>query len=239
VAGNAARCTFVVIVRGGAGLAKEECLEALIALRATVTDSLDAQRLDYAIEHWQASLAPELWVDDLHLDRKKGDKVFDEEKKAAHALGEIQADKKSTIPPAVLQGYIDCMLRADRLLAVTAVDEAEAAGANPKKIAQDREEIARGDAEAADGQAEVAISHYRNAWKHAVHVKPVRYAPYPGGFRLEFLGMPSETYVIEASEDLVHWTPLARLRSNADGELTYDDDQAGQFRTRYYRVTEP
>jgi hypothetical protein len=239
VAGNAARCTFVVIVRGGAGLAKEECLEALIALRATVTDSLDAQRLDYAIEHWQASLAPELWVDDLHLDRKKGDKVFDEEKKAAHALGEIQADKKSTIPPAVLQGYIDCMLRADRLLAVTAVDEAEAAGANPKKIAQDREEIARGDAAAANEQYEVAISHYRNAWKHAVHVKPVRYAPYPGGFRLEFLGMPSETYVIEASEDLVHWTPLARLRSNADGELTYDDDQAGQFRTRYYRVTEP
>jgi hypothetical protein len=216
-------------------------LADLIALRATIADDddPDAHRLDEAIEHLGASLNPLWWVDDSHLDRDKGDKVFHEEKEAAHKLRELTQDNKSNIPDEVLLDLINRIVQADRLLAVLAIDEAEAAGLNPKKVAEDRAQVAKGDQDAADGKPEEAIEHYRHAWKHVIHLKIMPPRPAAGGLRLGFIGLAGETYVIQRSPNLVDWTTLGTTTSGPDGSIEWDDPDAGTQPARFYRVMQP
>jgi hypothetical protein len=145
---------------------KQNVLDDLTVLRATVTDKQDGKKLDEAIKHLTKSLNPDLWVDETHLQPKHGDKVFQEEKDAIVKLLELLKDKKSTIPDATLQGFINRLVSADKLLASTAISDA--AGGDAKKIDKANEELSKGDARALDGKFVDAIEHYRNAWKHAI-----------------------------------------------------------------------
>ena len=75
----------------------------LIALRATVTDRKDLAKLDAGIEDLSESLAPALWVDQLHLDRKEGDVVFQEERETAKSLCALLKSNNSNIPVRQLE----------------------------------------------------------------------------------------------------------------------------------------
>ena len=123
---------------------------------------------------------------------------------------------------------------------MVSVQEASAAGLNPKKIAQDLDEIARGDADAAAGRAENAIEHYRNAWKHGVHlqVKGGLLAS-SGKVRLHFIAFPGESYVLQASTNLVDWVPLRTVTANSDGVIDFEDPDSAAYPARYYRVVSP
>ena len=145
---------------------KQNVLDDLIALRATVTDKQDGKKLDEAIKHLTKSLEPELWVSETRLNPKHGEKVFQEEKDAIVKLLDLMKDKKSTIPVATLQGFINRLVNADRLLASGAINDA--AGGDVKKIDKANEELDKGDARVADNHFTDAIEHYRNAWKHAL-----------------------------------------------------------------------
>jgi hypothetical protein len=128
----------------------------------------------------------------------------------------------------------------DWLLAMTSVQEASAAGLNPRKIAQDLDEIAKGDADAAAGRAENAIEHYRNAWKHAVHLQVKGSVLASGGHvRLYFLAFPGDRYVIQASTNLVHWVTLETVTVNSDGVIDFEDADSAAYAARYYRVVAP
>jgi hypothetical protein len=146
---------------------KVEVLKALQDLRdgGGVSDK-DRHMLDEAIKHLTKSLNPDLWVDDTHLQAKHGEKVFNEEKDAVVKLLELMKDKKSTIPDATLQVFIDQLVGADKALALVAIEAA--AGGDAKKIAKANEELGKGDARALDGKFADAIEHYRNAWKRAI-----------------------------------------------------------------------
>jgi parallel beta-helix repeat protein len=150
--------------------AKSSVLAELQALSATVTDKQDGRKLDEAIKHLTKSLDLELWIDETHLQTKHGDKVFNEEKDTVVKLLELLKDKKSTIPDATLQGFIDRLVSADKLLASTAISDA--AGGNAKKIDKANEELGKGDARILDGKFTDAIEHYRNAWKQAIEAMP-------------------------------------------------------------------
>ena len=140
---------------------KQGVLNDLIALRTTVTDTQDGQKLDVAIQHLTKSLTPSWWTDDAHLQVRDGEKVFNEEKAAVNQLRDLINDKNSSIPDATLQGFIDRIVEADRLLAVVAI--AEATG----DTARANIELGKGDSENARGKYDHAIDHYRNAWKLA------------------------------------------------------------------------
>jgi hypothetical protein len=184
------------------------------------------------------SLDPELWLDQTHVQRKRGDKAFDEEKKAVHELEELKKDRNSSIPDAVAQGFIDRIVKSDRLLAEIAIDEAEVAGLSPKKIEEDRKELAKGDEDATAGKYDEAIGHYRNAWKHAAHIKIKLPHLTTAGMRLEFLAIEGETYVIQASSNLVDWITLGTATADAEGVIVFDDPAASRLSSRYYRVTQ-
>ena len=164
-AGHSSTCSFVVTVLGPRS-DKRGILNDLIALRATVTDEQDGKKLDQAIDHLSRSLEPSLWVDESHLEPKHGDRVFSEEKDVVAKLQDLQEDKKSPLSDALLQGFIDRIVRVDRLLANIAIDDAVAAGGDAKSISRAREELAEGDARADSGKYSNAIEHYRKAWSH-------------------------------------------------------------------------
>lgn len=268
--GNAASCSFQVCVLGALGV-KRDCLEALAALRVSVTNAACARGLENAIRHWSNSLAANLWLDETHLNGRAGEAVFAEDKQIIdellalveapghddddndgsywrdpedrdhwhYAAGERRGSERGQcqLARATVQGFIECVLKTDRLLAIIAVDAAEAAGAKPKKVAQDRQEIARGDRDAARGKYEQAINHYRNAWKHAVRLQ-IKGRPQwvNGSLRIEFLVGANETYEIHASTNLTDWTIIGTVRPDDQGQISFDDPGAQRHRSRYYRV---
>ena len=224
---------------------KQVVLAELIALHAAATDHGDQNHLDDAIDHVRDSLADALWLDGNHLVAKKGKKVFDEEEDAVDELRDILKDIKdhdSAQSAAVIQDLINRLVAIDRALAVISVDEAEADGANPHKIAEDREEIQDGDKDAAKGKCDEAIKHYRDAWAHAVKLKTgghmiVQHSV--AGFRLRFAGLAGEQYVLQVSTDFVHWTNLASITADSSGNVDYTDTGAAGQAARFYRVAQP
>ena len=79
------------------------------------------------VEHLARSLASSLWIDQTHVQQKGGDKVFNEEKETVKKLAELIKDKHSSIADAVLQGFINRIVKSDQLLAFVAIQEAIAA----------------------------------------------------------------------------------------------------------------
>ncbi len=237
---DSAEATVTINIPCTARVLKADVLSEIIALRAIVTRRTDQDRLSAAIGYLTAALAPALWVDDTHLVPKHGDRVFQFEEDAVNKLRDLIGDHRSDIPAATLLDWIARLVQADRLLAVISVDEAEAAGAPPAKIAQDREQIASGDADAAADRPINAIEHYRNAWKHAVQlVVHVSAQAGGGGMTLSFLAMPRRDYVIESSANLVDWTAVETVTADANGVVEYRDGAAPASGARFFRVVVP
>jgi hypothetical protein len=239
VAGNQADCSFTVTVTpAGPRNKKRDCLDALIAFRDSVTNQDDGKKLDEAIYKVQKSLNPDYWVDDSHLDVKKGNKVFDNEREAVKKLMDLIKDKKSNIPDATLQAFIDCFKAVDRELAEIAINEAAAAGVKPKKVEKAREELAKGDEEMAQGHHDHAIDHYKHAWEQSARIR-VDAMPAPGGgLRLVFYPFDTNTHDVEASSDLATWTKIGSVRANGEGVATFEIPSTSSIRTRFYRVRE-
>jgi HYR domain-containing protein len=157
-AGNTASCSFQATVLGPLGV-KQNVLDQLVALLPTVTGE-NQTKLSDAIEEITDSLKPALWIDETHLQPGKGGDVFEEEEDAVEKLGELQGVAGS-------QGFIDRIVKADRLLADVAINVAIAAQGDPKAIAKAQEKLARGDSDIAAGKFENGIERYREAWKWA------------------------------------------------------------------------
>ena len=119
----------------------------------------DADRLKDVVKKLNDSLASALWVDPNHLTSPHGEKVFSSEKDAVGKL--MDMIKKGDIPAATLQGMIDKLVHADRILA----EDAIAASGSPQKIAQAQDELAKAADEVTKGHFDASIDHYRNLWK--------------------------------------------------------------------------
>jgi hypothetical protein len=165
--GSSAMCAFSITVNTPRAI-KQDVLGDLIALRATVADKRDGDRLDAAIEHLRKSVDSSLWLDDSHPQDEEGGKVFGEEKDAVSTLRGLIGDSDTTIPDSVLRGLIDRLGGADRLIAEVAIADAVARSGDPGRVAKARDELAKGNRAWSNGRFESAIEHYREAWKHAL-----------------------------------------------------------------------
>jgi hypothetical protein len=161
---------------------------------------------------------------------------MNEEKLAASRLQAIMESRRCPVDPALLLGFIERIVKCDRLLAVISIREAARAGLNPKKVAEDWAMVAKGDREAAAGHYANAIEHYRNAWRHALHLGLKVVLNSDGSARLQFTGNNSKSYVIEVSTDLVHWTTLGACSADADGNVEFTDSDTGGQAARFYRA---
>jgi endonuclease G len=160
---NTASGSFTVTVQGARTIT-ENVLSQVIALRATVTNSKDRQNLDQVIGKLQQALDASLWVDQSHLVSRTGDRVFARLHDAVSTLVVIQNDNNSSIADAVLQAFIDDLVRSARLLAQVAISDATNSGVDANKIAQANQELAKGDQKVVDGRYDEAVDKYGNAW---------------------------------------------------------------------------
>jgi uncharacterized repeat protein (TIGR01451 family) len=159
---NAATVTADVSVKNH----KQSVLADLTALRQTVTDKQDGNKLDDIIKHVSNSLDPSRWAGGNTLVAKGGDNVFSKEKAAVDQLSSLIKKNDSDIDGA-LQRFINRLVAADRALADIAIGQARSAGGDPKQIAQARDNLAQGNESVDDDQYSLAIRYYRSAWRHA------------------------------------------------------------------------
>ena len=167
--GNSAQCAFTVTVLGAQGV-KSNVLANLETLRAGATNPRDQHLLDEAIADMIDALATPLWVDQTHVDAANGGWVFFSEQDAVAELQDLINSRHSQIPDATAQNLINRLVKCDRLLALVSIEDAAAGGANPRRIAQAKKEVANGDKDASAGKPVQAIQHYWNAWSQAVNL---------------------------------------------------------------------
>lgn len=235
--GLTASCSFTVTVQG-AQAARRSVLEDLKALRATISDRETRWRLDAAIAHLTSSLSSEFWLSETHLQRKHGDRVFQLGLSTVRNLCQLTRDRKSGVSDAVVEGFVDRLVRADRLLAIVAIEDAVATGVREQKIEQAQKWVARGDADAAHELCRGGLQEYRQAWKRVARpsVVPVRHRD--GRVRLEIAAEPSDRLVIQASSNLRDWATLGRCIIGSDGLANHDDREARGQGARFYRVVD-
>jgi len=158
-----------VTVLGAQGVMSNVLVE-LSALRAGVGRTPDRHSLDQAINHLRQALEPSLWLDQTHLERRDGDRVFNEEKAAVQELVGLVNRESGGASAVILHGIINRIASADWLLASVAIQDAAAVVATPKQLTHALQEVRKGEQEAAQGQFEAGIAHFRDAWKYASHL---------------------------------------------------------------------
>lgn len=144
----------------------------LQAAKLLTTNKHTLKEIDRAIDHIQKGLDPNLWAEVSGLDPKHGHKFFDEGKKAVKHLIKILKDKKEeqTVKDQVLK-VIDNLMKADELLANTAINDVKALGsADPKvihKIEKAEKELAKAKEEITRERYDHAVDHFKRAWRYA------------------------------------------------------------------------
>jgi len=59
--------------------------------------------------------------------------------------------------------------------------------------------------------------------------------PQAGCVNASLTGTPGQTYVLQASVDMIHWTSISTNVADANGLLSLTDTNAGKFPSRFYR----
>ena len=146
-------------------------LAELIALRAGVTNRVDARRLDVATKHLTRSLATNVWETETRLTRKLGHRAFGNARLTAQVLCRLIRSETSQLSKPALQAVIDRIFEIQRGLAELAIDEARTAGASSEAIARAERHLQRGDEKAAAGKCYRGVYDYGLAWHRARHAK--------------------------------------------------------------------
>jgi hypothetical protein len=139
-----------------------------------------------AIVFIKASLMPNLWVDDSHLNQRTGGRVFDAERHAAIQLKHVLSHPR--VPAEVkdvARTVADSLVQADRVLANVAYNEAKQVATTPKALRHLNEAksyLLRADTYSQGGKkndAEQAIHFYGKAWEAAIRAISAQYEPAP------------------------------------------------------------
>jgi hypothetical protein len=230
---------FNVTVLGSQGVLSNVVAE-LRALRQTVHDSHTRDHLKEVIEPLEDALDEDLWRDDVRPDPEDGAAIFTQTKAAVGELKELTEDEDSTVPPAVLNGFIERILQADRLLVVTGIQDARRADIKHSDIAEAEEDLAKGDQDIADEDRnyDEGIDHYAEAWLPYQPPKPQKTVYFcQGRAYVQFVGIPEEVYRIEATTNFQDWETLTFREAKDDGRVVWEEADLTRFRSRFYRMT--
>jgi len=146
-------------------------------------DNKDDNRIEKAIRRIDQSLNPAWWIGPSTLNVKRGKHVFGRERQAVRELMKVDTP---------VQSAIDLLVEADRQLAQVVINDAIAAGGNPRKIAKAQKEMAKAAQDVSKGKFDRGINHYKHAWTQAI--KAVK-----GLVQLQLLGINDYHGHLEAS----------------------------------------
>jgi len=179
--GNVSTISFNITVNANTGEPtsreiKQGVIDKLQQLKADSDDKKTDKRLDKAITSVQKSLDAKLWADDSHL-TKKGEKVFESEKKAVKELQKLLGhdDEKDndkhiaeSLDLALVQMGIDDLCKADQTLSQTAIDDVNQP--DNEKIVDANKKMDKAQSELDKNRCDKAIDNYKDAWKKAQDV---------------------------------------------------------------------
>jgi hypothetical protein len=69
----------------------------------------------------------------------------------------------------------------------------------------------------------------------AVACKMSLVPPQAGCVTANLTGTPGQTYVLQATTDMVHWTAISTNVADSNGLISFTDTNAGNYRSRFYR----
>ena len=141
----------------------------LIGLRSQLTGR-NLRELNEAIDSLGASMSIGLFTDPARPNPVGGSRVFSRGSDAVDELSEILRSRPA-LPNALIGLLRDAAGRivgASDEFAITAIQDAIAAGKDPRIIAAAKRELAEGDRDAARGNSEDAIEEYGEAWAIAI-----------------------------------------------------------------------
>ncbi len=113
-----------------------------------------------AIRQLQMSLFYKLWAADG--DHISSSNVFEDEEQAVTYLNILIGDHGGGFSVPVLDGCVNNLVEADRILASVAI--ADATKGNPSTLANAQKQLAEGDANSAAGRSTQAVANYQQAW---------------------------------------------------------------------------
>ncbi|HMJ90259.1 MAG TPA: HYR domain-containing protein [Candidatus Acidoferrum sp.] len=163
VSGNTEQCSFQVTVRGALSI-KTAVLGEMDALEAVG----QARALSNAISRLRRSISANNWMDETHLKRSEGNRVFLNEAAAVQYLKKmLRAPHGIPVGGLPFQQWIDRLVIVDRTLAALVIAEAIEAGVEPHKIQPASDTLSAGDLAGNRQRSVRAILLYRDAWRIA------------------------------------------------------------------------
>jgi hypothetical protein len=114
-----------------------------------------------AIRQLQMALFYKLWAADG--DHINSSTVFEDEDQAVTYLNKLVGDHGGGFSVPALEGCVNNLVEADRILASTAI--ADATKANAATLANAQKQLAEGDANAVAGRSAQAVANYQQAWE--------------------------------------------------------------------------
>ena len=145
---------------------KKDVLARLRALAALVTNRTDKQRLAAAVSDLAPSVSARLWLDASRpaASNCRGSIVFQKEAATVVDLRERITSRTTTLDRTQLQGFVDELVRADQLIAQTAISDATAHHDRQHRLTRAMQRLHAGDMATSAGQAAAAIEAYRESW---------------------------------------------------------------------------
>jgi hypothetical protein len=162
---NTNQCSFTVTVLGARKI-KESVLAEILGVVESL-ESPNGPLLARASDHLARSVETTLWIDEMHLVRNGGGRVFAHEQKAVHALSSLQKRPENDFFYVVLAMWIDRLVNVDRLLATLEIQAAALGNASDQKLKRTGKALSAGDAAVAQQRYPAAIQRYHQAWEAA------------------------------------------------------------------------
>jgi len=125
----------------------------------------DAQRLRHVEDVLGDFGDPSRCHGDNHVDHDHGGRCFGDQLDAVQSLSNLRGIQ--SVPASTIDGWIDTLANSTRVIAGTALDDANSAHGSAYWIARAQSDLAAGDASKAANDNIGAIGHYQNAWQYA------------------------------------------------------------------------
>ena len=138
------------------------------ALLPAATDKHQKHELGEIVALLQASLNPALYADAARLKVAGGIRVFALDAAVLEEILEMIRETPTGPLATALQACVDKLTGLDGDYARVAINDAIAAGGDPKRIKAAKDALAAGDKDAAAGKTFRAIADYASAWSAAV-----------------------------------------------------------------------
>lgn len=153
--------TRTVTIRGPRAMTADSATN-LVVFQSTFSGT-GTNQMNQAVTNLSQAAAPGLWTDETHVIFPGGQEMFNRTAKTLSALTPLV--QKGSLSASTFQQWGYRLAHADRLVAVTQINDALQSGVPTPRLASAAKSVLAGDKAISSGKFAAAIQHYNDAWK--------------------------------------------------------------------------